>query len=57
MDPNRGYRNRFTRKMAMYGFDLNEDKKIQRPFKYNENDNAEPYSGRFLLYKRDIDHV
>lgn len=54
MDPNRGYRNRFTRKMAKYGFDLSENKKIQRPFQYSEMDEAEPYSGRFLLYKRDI---
>lgn len=52
MDPNRGYRNRFSRSMAEYGFDLAHDQKVQRPFAYNNKEKPEPYSGRFLLYKR-----
>ena len=55
MDPNRGYRNRFTREMSVYGFQLAEDKKIHQPFVYNQNDTPEAYSGRFLRYQRDID--
>ncbi|MFV9473283.1 hypothetical protein ACM5Q9_02520 [Advenella sp. RU8] len=54
MDPNRGYRNRFTRKMSEYGFRLAEDKKIHRPYAFNNNDVPESYSGRFLHYQRDI---
>ncbi|NLY65777.1 MAG: SAM-dependent methyltransferase [Alcaligenaceae bacterium] len=54
MDPNRGYRNRFTRKMAEFGFSLMEDAKIQRPYAYNLNDTPEAYSGRFLRYVRNI---
>lgn len=55
MDPNRGYRNQFSRSMAEYGFDLARDQKVQRPFAYSNAEVAEPYSGRFLLYKRDIE--
>lgn len=54
MDPNRGYRNRFSRSMAEFGFSLDQDKKIQRPFSYSSSEKTEPYSGRFLLYRRDI---
>lgn len=54
VDPNRGYRNRFSRSMAEFGFSLTHDKKIQRPFSYSSSEKAEAYSGRFLLYRRDI---
>lgn len=54
MDPNRGYRNQFSRSMADYGFSLVHDKKVQRPFAYSSAEIPESYSGRFLLYRRDI---
>lgn len=54
MDPNRGYRNQFTRLMAKYGFGLIKDKKIQRPFAYNPSEAPLPYSGRFLVYERSV---
>lgn len=54
MDPNRGYRNRFSRAMADYGFILAHDKKIQRPFQYDRAAEPQPYSGRFLVYKRQL---
>lgn len=57
IDPNRGYRNRFSRSMAEYGFSLAYDKKIQQPFSYHHTETPEPYSGRFLLYKRELDFV
>lgn len=57
MDPNRGYRNRFSRSMAEYGFNLAHDQKVQRPFAYNNAESPEPYSGRFLLYRRELAFV
>lgn len=57
MDPNRGYRNRFSRVMAEYGFSLAHDKKIQRPYAYNLEETPQPYSGRFLVYKRHLPFV
>ncbi|MEZ2720555.1 methyltransferase [Paenalcaligenes hominis] len=54
VDPNRGYRNQFSRAMAEYGFSLARDKKIQRPFAYSLEETPQPYSGRFLIYKRDL---
>lgn len=54
MDPNRGYRNRFTREMSAYGFELAEDKKIHRPYAFKIDNVPESYSGRFLRYQRDI---
>lgn len=52
MDPNRGYRNQFSRVMSGYGFSLVKDKKIQRPYAYNFEEKSLPYSGRFLIYER-----
>lgn len=57
MDPNRGYRNRFSRAMSDYGFSLAHDKKIQRPYAYNLDEIPQPYSGRFLVYKRQLPFV
>lgn len=54
MDANRGYRNHFSRHMAEYGFSLAEEKKIQRPFAYNATQAPKMYSGRFLLYRRNL---
>lgn len=54
MDPNRGYKNKFSRSMAEYGFSLVQDKKVQRPFAFNSTEVPEPYSGRFLIYKREF---
>ena len=54
MDPNRGYRNRFSRSMAEYGFSLAHDQKVQRPFSYSNAEAPQPYSGRFLLYRRTL---
>ena len=54
MDPNRGYRNRFSRHMADYGFYLAHDNKIQNSFALTAAEDAQPYSGRLLVYKRDI---
>lgn len=54
MDPNRGYRNRFSRKMAKYGFNLEQNTQIQRPFAYSTVETPEMYSGRFLLYRRNL---
>lgn len=52
MDPNRGYRNQFSRSIAQYGFKLLEDRVVRRPFAYSEAEEKEPYSGRFLHYCR-----
>ena len=57
MDPNGGYRNRFSRSMADYGFSLAHDKKIQRPYAFNLDETPQPYSGRFLVYKRALAFV
>lgn len=54
VDANRGYRNRFSRHMAEYGFSLAEKQKIQRLFAYNSTEIPKPYSGHFLLYRRDL---
>ncbi len=57
MDPNRGYRNQFSRAMAEYGFSLVQDKKIQRPYAYNLEETPQPYTGHFLVYKRQLPFV
>lgn len=57
MDPNRGYRNQFSRAMAKYGFSLTQDKKIQRPYAYNLEETPQPYTGHFLVYKRQLSVV
>lgn len=57
MDPNRGYRNQFSRSMAEYGFSLAYDHTVQRPFSYSNAETPEPYSGRFLLYKRELSEL
>lgn len=51
-DANRGYRNRFSRHMAEYGFSLEEDRAIRRPLVYERSGLDAPYSGRFLRYRR-----
>lgn len=53
-DANRGYRNHFSRHMAEYGFSLVKDKKIQRPLTYDNTQASTQYSGRFLLYRRNL---
>lgn len=57
MDPNRGYRNQFSRAMSAFGFSLVRDKKIQRPYAYNLEETPQPYSGRFLVYKRQLSYL
>lgn len=54
IDPNRGYRNHFSRSMAEFGFSLDIDEKIQRSFSYSSSELTEAYTGRFLIYRRDF---
>ncbi|MGO2132748.1 MAG: class I SAM-dependent methyltransferase [Halomonas sp.] len=53
-DANRGYRSRFNRYMAEHGFSLVKDKPVRRPLMYARSGLEEPYSGRFLLYRRSL---
>ncbi len=48
VDPNRGHRTAFNRRMASYGFDLARDKCLGRQAKLAGDD----YKGRLLVYRR-----
>lgn len=52
MDPNRGYRNQFSKKMAEYGFRLTEDKKVHHEHAFDLNLEPQSYTGRLLIYNR-----
>lgn len=46
VDPNRGYHNHFSRALAQYHFNLDEQSRLTEPV------NNKPYKGRLLIYSR-----
>lgn len=52
VDPNRGYKNRFARELAKYGFELQEERLVEREDGYQLNQKTMPLRGFFLRFAR-----
>lgn len=52
VDPNRGYKNRFARELKKYGFNLIEERLVEKDDAYVLNDISHPVRAYFLRFER-----
>lgn len=52
VDPNRGYKNRFSRELQKHGFEAVEERLVERDDGYTLNNVMHPVRGYFLRFKR-----